>query len=397
MNAVAGRGKNHKDAEHSGGMRVIADYKGSRSSSKNGKGSYGSQAAPGDLPSEIWDKVRPHPGYSEKVHHHYARIHVAVAPACNIQCNYCNRKYDCAKESRPGVASDKLIPEQAAGKLLAIPQLTVLGISVRRRRPGSPKKVTERNGPRLRLDAGRPLSSAVIDLTHVAVLTGLFFAEPGASPCNVEGATCQRRKAAHEPGPSHSTIRQQGSIGRTHAARRRSATRSRGSATADRDLLSSGGVAENICSQQRRWPLPPIELYRFHFYRLAGLRGRRWQSSAFYRVCRVGTQRIAPRRLGWVMNDEAIEFRRMVARRMRLVATVNDPDTSVHLEFAQRLSPHLVTALNREPERHARYGLASRIADDESACLMADEDNMLQKSTSARVSLRPAGWRGGGA
>lgn len=47
MNAVAGRGKHVKDAEHSGGMRVIADYKGSRSSSKNGKGSYGSQAAPG--------------------------------------------------------------------------------------------------------------------------------------------------------------------------------------------------------------------------------------------------------------------------------------------------------------------------------------------------------------
>ncbi|MET4222583.1 hypothetical protein ABIB00_007822 [Bradyrhizobium sp. LB14.3] len=128
MNAVAGRGKHHKDAEDSGGMRVIADYKGSRSSSKNGKGSYGSQAAPGDLPSEIWDKVRPHPGYSEKAHHHYARIHVAVAPACNIQCNYCNRKYDCAKESRPGVGSDKLTPEQAAGKLLAIPQLTLLGI-----------------------------------------------------------------------------------------------------------------------------------------------------------------------------------------------------------------------------------------------------------------------------
>ena len=25
-------------------------------------------------------------------------MHVAVAPACNIQCNYCNRKYDCANE-----------------------------------------------------------------------------------------------------------------------------------------------------------------------------------------------------------------------------------------------------------------------------------------------------------
>lgn len=133
MSAVAGRGKHVKDAEDSGGMRVIADYKGSRSSSKNGKGSYGSQAATGDLPSEIWDKVRTHPCYSEEAHHHYARIHVAVAPACNIQCNYCNRKYDCANESRPGVVTEKLTPEQAARKLLAvatrIPQLTVLGIA----------------------------------------------------------------------------------------------------------------------------------------------------------------------------------------------------------------------------------------------------------------------------
>lgn len=69
----------------------------------------------------------------EEAHHHYARIHVAVARACNIQCNYCNRKYDCANESRPGVGSEKLTPEQAARKLLAvatrIPQLTVLGIA----------------------------------------------------------------------------------------------------------------------------------------------------------------------------------------------------------------------------------------------------------------------------
>lgn len=116
MNAVAGRGKHVKDAEDSGGMRVIADYKGSRSSSKNGKGSYGSQAATGRSVVRNWDKVRTHPCYSEEVHHHYARIHVAVAPACNIQCNYCNRKYDCANESRPDVAT-------------RIPQLTVLGIA----------------------------------------------------------------------------------------------------------------------------------------------------------------------------------------------------------------------------------------------------------------------------
>lgn len=86
-----------------------------------------------DLPSEIWDKVRTHPCYSEEAHHQYARIRVAVAPACNIQCNYCNRRYECANESRPGVVSEKLTPEQEARKLLAVttrnPQLTVLGIA----------------------------------------------------------------------------------------------------------------------------------------------------------------------------------------------------------------------------------------------------------------------------
>jgi nitrogen fixation protein NifB len=62
-------------------------------------------------------RIEKHPCYSEEAHHHYARMHVAVAPACNIQCNYCNRKYDCANESRPGVVSELLTPEEAAHKV----------------------------------------------------------------------------------------------------------------------------------------------------------------------------------------------------------------------------------------------------------------------------------------
>ncbi|MDO8605656.1 MAG: nitrogenase cofactor biosynthesis protein NifB [Phaeospirillum sp.] len=93
----------------------------------------GSSEGPGDMPAHIWDKVKDHPCYSEEAHHYFARMHVAVAPACNIQCNYCNRKYDCANESRPGVTSEKLTPEQAARKVLAVaakvPQLSVLGIA----------------------------------------------------------------------------------------------------------------------------------------------------------------------------------------------------------------------------------------------------------------------------
>ena len=99
----------------------------------SGKASCGSAAGPQDMPAAIWDKVKNHPCYSEEAHHHYARMHVAVAPACNIQCNYCNRKYDCSNESRPGVVSQKLTPEQAVRKVLAvasaIPQMTVLGIA----------------------------------------------------------------------------------------------------------------------------------------------------------------------------------------------------------------------------------------------------------------------------
>jgi nitrogen fixation protein NifB len=115
-----------------------AEHKGCGTSGGSGKASCGSGAGANDLPPEIWEKVKNHPCYSEEAHHHYARMHVAVAPACNIQCNYCNRKYDCANESRPGVVSEKLTPEQAAKKVLAvastIPQMTVLGIAG----PGDP-------------------------------------------------------------------------------------------------------------------------------------------------------------------------------------------------------------------------------------------------------------------
>jgi nitrogen fixation protein NifB len=85
------------------------------------------------MPQDIKDKIHNHPCYSEGAHHHYARIHVAVAPACNIQCNYCNRKYDCSNESRPGVTSERLTPEESAKKVMyvggEVQRLSVLGIA----------------------------------------------------------------------------------------------------------------------------------------------------------------------------------------------------------------------------------------------------------------------------
>nr|WP_249209270.1 nitrogenase cofactor biosynthesis protein NifB [Magnetospirillum sulfuroxidans] len=97
------------------------------------KSSCGSSSGPDDMPAHVWDKIKDHPCYSEEAHHYFARMHVAVAPACNIQCNYCNRKYDCSNESRPGVTSERMTPEQAALKVVAVankvPQLSVLGIA----------------------------------------------------------------------------------------------------------------------------------------------------------------------------------------------------------------------------------------------------------------------------
>ena len=40
-------------------------------------------------------------------------MHLPVAPKCNVMCNFCNRKYDCVNESRPGVTSTVLTPGQA--------------------------------------------------------------------------------------------------------------------------------------------------------------------------------------------------------------------------------------------------------------------------------------------
>ncbi len=102
-------------------------------SSADGRSACGSAASEDDLPTEVWNKIKDHPCYSEDAHHYFARMHVAVAPACNIQCHYCNRKYDCSNESRPGVVSEKLTPEEALKKVLAVaaevPQLSVLGIA----------------------------------------------------------------------------------------------------------------------------------------------------------------------------------------------------------------------------------------------------------------------------
>ncbi len=124
------------------------------------------------LPEHIRAKVHNHPCFSEQAHHHFARMHVAVAPACNIQCHYCNRKYDCSNESRPGVVSELLTPNQAVKKVLAvaanIPQMTVLGVAG----PGDPLANPERT-----FETFRQLSEKAPDIKLCVSTNGLNLPE----------------------------------------------------------------------------------------------------------------------------------------------------------------------------------------------------------------------------
>lgn len=81
-----------------------------------------------------------HPCFSTSGHGKTGRIHLAVAPGCNISCNYCVRKFDCANESRPGVTSKVQNPDEALETVLKAKtssigsKLTVVGIAG----PGEP-------------------------------------------------------------------------------------------------------------------------------------------------------------------------------------------------------------------------------------------------------------------
>ncbi len=82
--------------------------------------------------------LKSHPCFSKEAHTRFGRIHLPVAPACNIQCRYCIRKYDCAHESRPGVTSMVLSPDEALYRVSALVErnerLSVVGIAG----PGDP-------------------------------------------------------------------------------------------------------------------------------------------------------------------------------------------------------------------------------------------------------------------
>jgi len=88
--------------------------------------------------SEYYRKIQEHPCFSTKAMHRFGRMHLAVAPKCNVQCNYCVRKFDCVNESRPGITSKVLSPTEAILKVIEVteefPNIKVVGIAG----PGEP-------------------------------------------------------------------------------------------------------------------------------------------------------------------------------------------------------------------------------------------------------------------
>ena len=95
--------------------------------------------------------IDKHPCFNDASRHTFGRIHLPVAPKCNIQCNYCNRKFDCLNENRPGVTSKVLTPHQALHyldrALELSPNISVVGIAG----PGDPFANPEETMETLRL------------------------------------------------------------------------------------------------------------------------------------------------------------------------------------------------------------------------------------------------------
>jgi nitrogen fixation protein NifB len=92
-----------------------------------------------------------HPCFNDAVRHQYGRIHLPVAPECNIQCKFCDRRFNCVNESRPGVTTSVLAPHQALSylqqSLQRDPRIAVVGIAG----PGDPFANVEATLTTLRL------------------------------------------------------------------------------------------------------------------------------------------------------------------------------------------------------------------------------------------------------
>jgi len=73
-----------------------------------------------------------HPCLNAQAHKTRARMHLPVAPACNIGCRFCTRDIG-ASDTRPGVAEKLVKPEEAVGYVARAgelcPELAVVGVA----------------------------------------------------------------------------------------------------------------------------------------------------------------------------------------------------------------------------------------------------------------------------
>ncbi|WP_093884480.1 radical SAM protein [Syntrophus gentianae] len=113
-----------------------------------------------------------HPCFYGSASARWGRVHLPVAPHCNVQCNFCNRLYDCANESRPGVTSRIFEPAEALmylDRLLKTrSDISVVGIAG----PGDPLCDPERT-----LETIRAVHAAYPDLLLCISTNGLNLAE----------------------------------------------------------------------------------------------------------------------------------------------------------------------------------------------------------------------------
>jgi len=78
------------------------------------------------------DREEKHPCFCSGARK-YVRLHIPIAASCNITCNYCDRRYDCQNESRPGVTSVLMDEKEALLRFRSVRKkfknLTVVGIA----------------------------------------------------------------------------------------------------------------------------------------------------------------------------------------------------------------------------------------------------------------------------
>lgn len=115
---------------------------------------------------------REHPCFDPSHAKTAARIHLPVAPRCNMQCRFCDRSFDCVNESRPGVTAQVISPREGLERVILLreklPSLSVIGIAG----PGDPLA-----NPDETFETFRLIKEAFPDLSLCMATNGLCLPE----------------------------------------------------------------------------------------------------------------------------------------------------------------------------------------------------------------------------